>query len=82
MNKIQATEQKQLFIPKHFGKVLLFLIIFLAICVIASLLFGSRTIGWTGLMDGLFHPDVESHEAVVIRKRIVRTILVYCVVRH
>jgi len=74
MNKIQATEQKQLFIPKHFGKVLLFLIIFLAICVIASLLFGSRTIGWTGLMDGLFHPDVESHEAVVIRKRIVRTI--------
>ncbi|QSB08480.1 iron ABC transporter permease [Lysinibacillus fusiformis] len=74
MNKIQATEQKQLFIPKHFGKVMLFLIIFLAICVIASLLFGSRTIGWTGLMDGLFHPDVESHEAVVIRKRIVRTI--------
>lgn len=74
MNKIQATEQKQLFIPKNFAKVLLFLIIFLALCVIASLLFGSRTIGWTGLMDGLFHPDVQSHEAVVVRKRIVRTI--------
>lgn len=74
MNKIQATEQKHLFIPKNFAKVLLFLIIFLALCVIASLLFGSRTIGWTGLMDGLFHPDVQSHEAVVVRKRIVRTI--------
>ncbi|MEK3730514.1 FecCD family ABC transporter permease [Lysinibacillus sp. FSL W8-0953] len=74
MNKIQATEQKQLFIPKNSAKVLLFLIIFLALCVIASLLFGSRTIGWTGLMDGLFHPDVQSHEAVVVRKRIVRTI--------
>ncbi|KUF36800.1 iron ABC transporter [Lysinibacillus sp. F5] len=60
--------------PKNFAKVLLFLIIFLALCVIASLLFGSRTIGWTGLMDGLFHPDVQSHEAVVVRKRIVRTI--------
>ncbi|HBT72942.1 MAG TPA: iron ABC transporter [Lysinibacillus sp.] len=59
---------------KNFAKVLLFLIIFLALCVIASLLFGSRTIGWTGLMDGLFHPDVQSHEAVVVRKRIVRTI--------
>ncbi|MFJ7368848.1 FecCD family ABC transporter permease [Lysinibacillus sp. NPDC098008] len=74
MNKLQATEQKQYFIPKHFGKVLLFLIIVLAICVIASLLFGSRTIGWTGLMDGLFHPDAQSHEASVVRQRIVRTI--------
>ncbi len=74
MNKLQATEQKQYFIPKHFGKVLLFLIIVLALCVFASLLFGSRTIGWTGLMDGLFHPDVQSHEASVIRQRIVRTI--------
>ncbi|MEK5231372.1 iron ABC transporter permease [Lysinibacillus sp. FSL K6-0232] len=74
MNKLQATEQKQYFIPKHFGKVLLFLIIVLAICVIASLLFGSRTIGWIGLMDGLFHPDAQSHEASVVRQRIVRTI--------
>ncbi|WP_406601098.1 FecCD family ABC transporter permease [Lysinibacillus louembei] len=60
--------------PKHLGKILIILIILLAICIVASLLFGSRTIGLTGLMDGLFHPDVESHEANVVRQRIVRTI--------
>ncbi|KYG89725.1 MULTISPECIES: iron ABC transporter permease [Metasolibacillus] len=74
MNKLQATENKQLFAPKHFGKVLILLIILLAVCIIASLVFGSRTIGWAGLMDGLFHPDVESHEANVVRQRIARTI--------
>ncbi|WPK13425.1 iron ABC transporter permease [Lysinibacillus louembei] len=74
MNKLQATENKKLFMPKHLGKILIILIILLAICIVASLLFGSRTIGLTGLMDGLFHPDVESHEANVVRQRIVRTI--------
>ncbi|WP_342471759.1 iron ABC transporter permease [Metasolibacillus sp. FSL H7-0170] len=74
MNKLQATENKQLFAPKHFGKVLILLIILLAVCIIASLVFGSRTIGWAGLMDGLFHPDAESHEANVVRQRIARTI--------
>lgn len=69
-----VTENKQLNVPKNFIKVLIFLIILLGICVLASLAFGSRTIGWTQLMDGLLHPDVESHEANVVRQRISRTI--------
>ncbi|MEC1177928.1 iron ABC transporter permease [Metasolibacillus meyeri] len=74
MNKLQVTENKQSFMPKHLGKTIILLIILLALCIVASLVFGSRTIGLTGLMDGLFHPDVESHEANVVRQRIVRTI--------
>ncbi|WP_193769007.1 FecCD family ABC transporter permease [Metasolibacillus meyeri] len=74
MNKLQVTENKQSFMPKYLGKTIILLIILLALCIVASLVFGSRTIGLTGLMDGLFHPDVESHEANVVRQRIVRTI--------
>ena len=69
-----VSENKQLNVPKNFIKVLIFLVILLGICVLASLAFGSRTIGWTQLMDGLLHPDVQSHEANVVRQRISRTI--------
>lgn len=69
-----VSKNKQLNIPKNFIKVLILLIILLGICVLASLAFGSRTIGWTQLMDGLLHSDVQSHEANVVRQRISRTI--------
>ncbi|OIJ22455.1 iron ABC transporter [Anaerobacillus alkalidiazotrophicus] len=60
--------------PKNFIRVLILLIILLGICVLASLAFGSRIIGWTELMNGLFNPDVQSHEANVVRQRIARTV--------
>ena len=74
MMNTSVSENKQLNVPKNFIKVLILLIILLGICVLASLAFGSRTIGWTHLMDGLLHPDVHSHEANVVRQRISRTI--------
>ena len=74
MMNSSVSENKQLNVPKNFIKVLIFLVILLGICVLASLAFGSRTIGWTQLMDGLLHPDVQSHEANVVRQRISRTI--------
>ncbi|UFT99569.1 iron ABC transporter permease [Radiobacillus kanasensis] len=46
----------------------------LTLCVIASLVFGSRPVGYHVLIDGLFHPEVDSYGASVVRKRIPRTI--------
>ncbi len=74
MNKSSVSEKKQLLIPRHFIKVFILLMILLGICMIASLAFGSRVVGWTDILDGLFHPDAQSHEANVIRQRVVRTI--------
>lgn len=64
-------------LPKHLITFTFVLLALLAISAIASFLFGSRIIGFSGLMDGLFHPSVESHEASVIRQRIVRTIFCF-----
>lgn len=69
-----VSENKQLLIPKNFIRVLILLFILLGISVVASLAFGARTIGWNELMDGLFRPDVQSHEALVVRQRIARTV--------
>ena len=71
---VSVTENKQLLIPRNFIKVLILSIILLGICVLASLAFGSRTIGWNELMIGLFHPDVQTHEANVVRQRMARTL--------
>ncbi len=69
-----VSENKQLLVPKNFIRVLILLIILLGISVLASLVFGARTIGWNELMDGLFRSDVQSHEALVVRQRIARTV--------
>jgi len=74
MNKSSVSEKKQVLIPKNFIKVFILLLILLGVCMLASLAFGSRMVGWTDVLDGLFHPDVQSHEANVVRQRIGRTI--------
>lgn len=74
MIQTSISENKQLLIPKNFIKVLILFIFLLGICVWASLAFGSRTIGATELIDGLFRPDIQSHEASVVRQRITRTV--------
>ncbi|MBM7700844.1 iron complex transport system permease protein [Kurthia huakuii] len=52
---------------------MLLLILFLS-SIVLSVAFGSRAVSFTGIIDGLFHPDVTSHEATVVRQRIARTI--------
>jgi len=74
MDHSTVSENKQLIIPKKFIQVFVLTIVLLIISVLASLAFGSRTVGWNELMDGLFHPDVQSHGANVVRQRIARTI--------
>lgn len=61
-------------VPKNFIMVLLICGILLGICVFASLAFGSRLVSWNELIDGLFHPNVDSYGANVVRKRISRTV--------
>lgn len=68
------SENKQVIIPKKFIRVLVLSIILLGICIFASLTFGSRTIGWNELITGLFYPDIQTHEANVVRQRISRTV--------
>ncbi|MFC7688108.1 FecCD family ABC transporter permease [Ureibacillus sp. GCM10028918] len=74
MNNLSVSEKKQLHLPRNLLRVLIPLLLLLGVCILASLAFGSRMVGWADLMDGLFHPDVLSHEANVVRQRIVRTI--------
>ncbi|WP_199880563.1 FecCD family ABC transporter permease [Bacillus massiliglaciei] len=74
MNHVTAAEKKQLHIPRHFTRAAITLLILLGVCIAASLAFGSRMVGWTDLMDGFFHPDVQSHEANVVRQRMARTV--------
>ena len=74
MTNKSVSENRQFLIPKNFIIVLTLAIVLLCVCVLASLAFGSRIVGWNELMDGLFHPDVQSHGANVVRQRMARTI--------
>ncbi|WP_312094628.1 iron ABC transporter permease [Niallia sp.] len=74
MEHTSVIKNKQLLIPRKFINVLLISIVLLGISLLASLAFGSRTVGWNEIMDGLFHPEIQSHGANVVRQRIARTV--------
>ncbi|MEK4081357.1 MAG: iron ABC transporter permease [Solibacillus sp.] len=74
MKSPSVLEKKQIIMPRNFIKVLLLLTILLGLCILASLIFGSRMISWTDLLNGLFRSEAQSHEANVVRQRVVRTI--------
>lgn len=74
MKSPSVLEKKQIMMPRNFIKVLLLLTILLGLCILASLIFGSRMISWTDLLNGIFHSEDQSHEANVVRQRVVRTI--------
>lgn len=61
-------------LPKHLVVVSMLLLILFLSSIVLSVAFGSRAVSFTGIIDGLFHPDVTSHEATVVRQRIARTI--------
>lgn len=65
-------------IPKHFTTILVICIVLLGVCVLASLVLGSRPIRFHELIDGLFHPDADSYGASVVRKRVSRTVFSLC----
>ncbi|WP_244908129.1 MULTISPECIES: FecCD family ABC transporter permease [Paenibacillus] len=61
-------------VPKHFSIVLLVGIVLLGAAILASLTLGARVVRWQELIDGLFHPHIDSFGANVVRKRISRTL--------
>lgn len=61
-------------IPKHFTIVLLICLILLGVSVIASLIFGSRLVRIHDVIDGLFHQNIDSYGASIVRKRFSRTV--------
>ena len=67
-------KHKQMLLPKHILLVSMLLLILFLISIVLSLGFGSRTVSFAGILDGLFHPEVISHEATIVRQRIARTI--------
>ncbi|MDF1510929.1 iron ABC transporter permease [Robertmurraya sp. DFI.2.37] len=81
MTSSSVSKNKPLYshIPRNFPMVLILCLILLGICVIASLVLGSRTVGLDELIAGLFHPDVDSYGANVVRQRIARTVFsIFC----
>jgi iron complex transport system permease protein len=76
MNSSSISDNNQLnsHKSKNFTLVLIICIVLLILCVIASLVLGSRPVGFHELINGLFHQDVDSYGADVVRKRISRTI--------
>lgn len=71
---ISGIKESRLHIPKHFTIVLLISLILLVLCAVASLAYGSRIVGVNHVLDGLFHADVNSYEANIVRKRLSRTV--------
>lgn len=76
MSSSPSVQNKQIatHIPRNLTLVLVLCIILLGVCVVASLVLGARVTSFNELMDGLFHPDVQSFGANVVRKRISRTV--------
>ncbi|OAB43530.1 FecCD family ABC transporter permease [Paenibacillus antarcticus] len=73
-SSIPNNNQPSSHIPKNFTLVLIICFILLGVSVFASLVFGSRPVRFHELIDGLFHQDVDSYGANVVRKRISRTV--------
>jgi len=69
------TDRRQkLHTPRNFTTVLIVCIVLLGVCAVASLVLGSRPVRFHELIDGLFHPDIDSYGANIVRKRIARTV--------
>ncbi|SFE99628.1 FecCD family ABC transporter permease [Alteribacillus iranensis] len=71
---ILKNKQNKPYVPSNLTIVLIFSLLMLGLCVIGSLALGSRVVTMDGLIDGLFHQQVQSYEADVVRKRISRTV--------
>ncbi|QTN00287.1 iron chelate uptake ABC transporter family permease subunit [Sediminibacillus dalangtanensis] len=76
MNSLPNSQKKGFtsHVPQHFVAVLVICFIMLGVCVVASLVLGSRPVRFDELIDGLFHPSIDSYEANVVRKRVSRTV--------
>lgn len=64
--------------PKYLTTVLVLSVVMLTASVLASLVFGARLVMQEDLIAGLFHPNIDSYGATVVRERIPRTVFSLC----
>ncbi len=78
---IFAEKRRVPLLPRHFAAALILFTALLLVVLAASVALGSRTVSgsvtwaqnWQETLDGVFHPDVNSYGANVVRKRLART---------
>lgn len=70
--------ERSRYYPKHFTPVFAVSIIALILCVIASLLFGARSLSIQEVLDGLLKQHPETFATSIIQKRMVRTLFGLC----
>jgi len=71
-------EQLDIRVQKHFLLILILSFILLIITIIASLVLGARVVSFPELMDGLYYHNEDSYGAIVVQKRVSRTIFSLC----
>lgn len=76
MNSSSISKARELhpYMPKKFTTALVICFVLLGVSAVASLVLGSRLVGFNEIIDGLLHQDVDSYGASVVRKRISRTV--------
>ncbi|MEN2768075.1 iron ABC transporter permease [Ornithinibacillus sp. 16A2E] len=77
MNSNSSDSDKRkldLHVPKHFSLILVMGFILLIITIVASLVLGARVVSFQELKDGLFFQNQDSYGAIVVQKRISRTV--------
>lgn len=70
--------QRQHYLPKHFVAIIVVLIMLLVVGILASFMFGSRTLTVVEVLNGLFNAQADSYEASIVHKRIIRTVFALC----
>lgn len=74
MKMLNIERKKPSFPSKHVGRLTLMLLILFTLSVMASIAFGSLSIGGAAILESLFNPTLNDHESIVVRQRIARTI--------
>jgi len=69
--------ERSRYYPKQFTSVFVVSVVFLVLSVIASLIFGARSLTWQEVLDG-FLQHSESFASSVFQKRLIRTIFGLC----
>lgn len=80
MSKIIVSKKKplELSLPKHFSLIFIASLGLLIVTIIVSLVLGARVVSYQELLDGLLYRNQDSYGAVVVQKRISRTIFSLC----
>ena len=70
--------ERSTYLPKHFAAVFIISIILIAVCILASLMFGARPLRLQEVLDVLLKQNPDSYAASVVDKRVLRTIFCLC----